>query len=96
MKSKKVGKSISAAESNVEVSAITRNGLWILVENSEYFLDYEEYPWFKGARTDFVFNVKLWNGGHLFWPDLAVDLMVDGLVNRELYPLVAKPLKRRA
>lgn len=94
MKSKKVGKSISKPKPGAEVSAITRNGIWLLISDAEYFLDNDEYPWFKDAHIESVFNVMISGGGHLFWPDLDVDLMVDGIANRELYPLIAKPGKR--
>jgi len=86
MKSKKAGKSTSP----VEVSAVTKNGVWILVEEREYFMSYGDYPWFKDAKIEDVFAAELLPGGHLYWPKLDVDLMVDGLQDQEKYPLIAK------
>jgi hypothetical protein len=38
-------------EKNVqlEVSNISANGLWVLCHDREYFLPYDQFPWFKDA-----------------------------------------------
>jgi len=87
MKSKTDGKRISK---RVEVTNVTRNGVWLLVRDREYFLPYGDFPWFKNATIGQVINVKLVSPGHLFWPDLDVDLDVESLENTENYPLVYK------
>ena len=86
MRLKAIGKRTSVAE----VTAVTRLGVWMLVGDKEYFLPFEEYPWFKDAEVDGVFNVRLSGAGHLHWPALDVDLMVDGLSDPAKYPLVFK------
>jgi hypothetical protein len=83
MRLKTRGKNIS----DVEVSNIGRRGLWVFVEGKEYFLSYEEYPWFKDAKVGEILKVKMLRGGHLYWPDIDVDLEVDCLANPEKYPL---------
>jgi hypothetical protein len=84
MKLNAVGKRTS----KVEVTAVTRFGLWILVHGNEYFLPFDQYPWFKNASLGKVFNVHLQGVSHLYWPELDVDLMVDGLRDITKYPLV--------
>ena len=42
MKSQELGKNTS----EVEVTNVSRQGLWILVADEEYFLPYQEFPWF--------------------------------------------------
>jgi hypothetical protein len=31
----------------VEVTNISKNGLWLLVGDTEHFLPFEEFPWFR-------------------------------------------------
>ncbi len=84
MKLKSLGKSIS----NVEVTQISLNGIWLLVKDIEYFLSYEEFPWFEKGTVSQIHNVQLLHGFHLRWPDLDVDLHLESLKDIEKYPLV--------
>ena len=84
MKLKNPGKSISSAE----VTQITPNGIWILVKDIEYFMSYQDFPWFEKGTVGQIHHVKLQHGFHLRWPDLDVDLHLDSLKNTEKYPLV--------
>ena len=84
MKLKNLGKSTSKAE----VTQISPNGIWILIKGTEYFLSYEEFPWFKKGTVAQIHNVRLLHGFHLQWADLDVDLHLDSLKNIEKYPLV--------
>ena len=86
MKSKSHGQSTS----EVEVSHIDAHGFWLCVSNKEYFLPYENYPWFKDARIREVLNVQLLHGQHLSWPELDVDLDINSLENPQQYPLIFK------
>lgn len=81
---------LGAVTSEVEVTNIDRFGLWILVRENEYFLPYEDYPWFKNAKVDQVLNVQLPHEDHLHWPELDVDLCVESLEQPANYPLVYK------
>ena len=86
MKLSRHGKSISEAE----VADISPHGVWLNTQGSEYFLPYEEYPWFKDAKVLDIFNVQLLHGDHLHWPVLDVDLEIDSLKHPEKYPLLYK------
>jgi hypothetical protein len=74
----------------VSIFNISSNGFWLYVKDKEYFLSYEEYPWFKEARIKDILNVKLLRDFHLYWPDLDVDLEVNCLENTANYPLKYK------
>jgi hypothetical protein len=74
----------------VEVTHIDSLGFWLLVEEKEHFLSFEEYPWFKDAKVKDITNVKLLHGFHLYWPQLDVDLEIDSLDNPQNYPLIYK------
>lgn len=71
-----------------EVINIDRHGIWILVEDREYFLSHTDFPWFKNATVSQVLNVELIRKDHLYWPDLDVDLSVDSIRNTEQFPLI--------
>ncbi|MBI4358666.1 MAG: DUF2442 domain-containing protein [Candidatus Omnitrophica bacterium] len=84
MKSLARGKSTSKAE----VQNISENGVWLYVSGKEFFLPYEQYPWFKNATVSQICRLRFLRGGHLHWPDLDVDLELESLEHPERYPLV--------
>jgi hypothetical protein len=90
----------STSASEVEVTNVGSFGLWILLQEKEYFLPYEQYPWFKEARIADVLNVTLAHEDHLHWPALGVDLCVESLDHPEDFPLIYRDRpaasKRRA
>jgi len=76
--------------SEPEVTNISRHGFWLLVDERELFLTFEEFPWFKAASVEAILNVEQPQPHHLYWPDLDVDLTVDAIDHPERYPLKAK------
>ena len=86
VKSAPHGRRTSAAE----VLGISSNGVWLLVDEKEYFLGFADFPWFKRAPVDHVLNVERPTAGHLYWPDLDVDLAVESLEHPERFPLVSE------
>jgi hypothetical protein len=76
------------ATSRVEVSNIDQFGFWVLVQEKEYFLPYEDFPWFRQATIDQILNVELPHQDHLHWPDLDIDLCVDSLTEPDKFPLI--------
>lgn len=59
----KAGKDIS-----ISVENITPFGVWVFVNEKEYFLSYEDYPYFKEQTLNSVQNVQLLHGYHLYCP----------------------------
>ena len=76
--------------SEVEISNISDHGFWLYVMGKEYFLPYDQYPWFKNARISEIFDVQLLHHSHLYWQKLDVDLAISSLENPEKYPLIYK------
>ena len=74
----------------VEVLGLTPHGLWLLTQGEEHFLSYKEFPWFENAPVKAVFNVETQGESGFCWPDLDVDLSLDGIKHPEKYPLKAK------
>jgi len=85
MKSKQHG-----INTSVEVLGLTPHGLWLLAQGEEHFLSFESFPWFKTASVDSVFHVEKQGRDGFCWPDLDVDLSIDGIKHPENYPLIAK------
>lgn len=74
----------------VEVTHISAHGVWLMVRGREYFLSYEDFPWFKDAKLGVILDVKLLHATHLYWPALDVDLSLKSIQDPDSYPLVAK------
>ncbi|REJ74842.1 MAG: DUF2442 domain-containing protein [Acidobacteria bacterium] len=74
----------------IEVTNISGHGFWILVSEGEFFLPFDEFPWFRDASVAAIANVEMPHPGHLFWPSLDIDLSLDSIRHPEKYPLVAR------
>lgn len=74
--------------SDIEVVQISGHGLWLDVRGAEYFLPFDDFPWFRTATVADILNVELLHGDHLHWPALDVDLCMDSLNDPVGYPLV--------
>ena len=84
MKSFALGKNISFAE----VQDVSKDGIWLILRDQEYFLPFADFPWFKTATIASIYNVETLHGTQLHWPDLDVDLELESLQNPNQYPLV--------
>jgi len=76
--------------SEVEVTHVSKHGFWLLVEEREKFLSFENFPWFREATIGQLCNVELPHPHHLYWPDLDVDLAVASIDSPEKFPLISK------
>ena len=85
MKSETLGTSTS----EVEVTQISKHGIWLLLQEKEHFLSFENFPWLKNASVAAIHNVEFLNEHHLYWPALDVDLAVESIGHPERFPLVA-------
>ena len=86
MKSLRHGKNISVPE----ITNISEHGFWVFVEQKEYFLPFDQFPWFRDAGISQITNVQLLHESHLYWPDLDVDLSLTIIQSPEKYKLVSK------
>ena len=76
--------------SRIEVTNVDSQGIWLFVEETEYFLSYENFPWFKESKLADILNVELYSGGHIYWPALDIDLSIKILEKPERYPLYSR------
>lgn len=53
-------------------------------------MTFEHFPWFKDASVAAIMNVQITDPGHLYWPDLDIDLAVESIEYPERFPLLVK------
>ncbi|MEY4505232.1 MAG: hypothetical protein RL154_1529 [Pseudomonadota bacterium] len=73
----------------VEVLNISKNGFWLLANNSELFLPFTKFPWFKNATIDELLDVKEVSKEHFYWDKLDIDLTTDIIQNPDSFPNIA-------
>ncbi len=76
--------------SKFEITDVSNYGIKLYFENKEYFMPYDEFPWFKEKTLKDVMNVELLSETHLYWPDLDVDLSLEMIEHPDRFPLLAK------
>lgn len=74
---------------SVEVTHISKTGVWLLSHDREFFMSYEDFSWFKDAPVGKIMNVEEPYAGHYYWPDLDVDLTSEIIEYPERFPLKA-------
>lgn len=74
----------------LEVTHISKHGFWILLRDEELFLPFSEFPWFRDVAVGKILHVELPSDGHLYWPELDVDLAVDSIRHPENFPLMSQ------
>ncbi len=79
---------INGINSLVEITNISKFGIWLYDSGKEYFLSYENFPWFKKATIDEILDVQK-NNKHYYWEKLDIDLSIDIIENPDNYPLIA-------
>jgi len=68
----------------------TELSFWILVDDREHFLAFDDFPWFRTATLKQLFVVELHHQQHLYWPELDVDLDLDRIAHPERFPLISR------
>ena len=76
--------------SPVEVTNISKHGFWLLLEERELFVPFSDFPWFQQAPVSAILKVECPHAGHLYWPDLDVDLAVESIEHPDRFPLVSR------
>ena len=74
----------------IEVTNISAHGFWILSDDKEYFLSFDDFPWFKDKTINDITNIQSFRQGHLYWESLDVDLSLEMIEHPERFPLQAK------
>ena len=72
-----------------EVTHISKNGFWLLLDDEELLLPFSEFPWFRQATIEQLTTIEWPSADHLYWPMLDVDLSVESIRCPEKFPLVS-------
>lgn len=67
---------------------IFRDGFWLLVDDREYFVPFDDYPAFRKATVGQIYLVERLSPSQFYWPELDIDLELEALENPERYPLL--------
>lgn len=70
-----------------EITNISSYGVWLLSNDNELFLSFEDFPWFKDIPIGKILNVEEPSPGHFYWPDLDVDLSIEIIEHPDRFPL---------
>jgi len=73
-----------------EVTNITKFGFWVLINDKEYFVPFNDYPVFKQASVEQIINFEMLSPQQLYWKTLDCDIELSALENPQQYPLVFK------
>jgi hypothetical protein len=76
--------------SAARVTSVSEHGLLLHAERRTLFLPYTEFPWFSSAPIAAICNVQEPVPGHLYWPDLDIDLEIEAIEHPERFPLKYK------
>lgn len=53
-------------------------------------MPFDDFPWFRDAPIKRLANVEHPHAGHLYWPDLDIDLADESIRDPERFPLVER------
>lgn len=70
-----------------EITNISSYGVWLLTNDKELFMSFEDFPWFKDISVGKILNVNEPSPGHFYWPDLDVDLCIESIEHPDRFPL---------
>jgi len=76
------------AISHSEVTNIGAIGFWLLVDDREYFVPFDDYPVFWGATVAQIYAVQRLGPTQFHWPELDADIELEALEHPEQFPLV--------
>jgi Protein of unknown function (DUF2442) len=78
----------------VEVTHISRHGIWLAARDHELFISFKEFPWFQDATVRKLMNVEQRTPSCLHWPDLGIDLAVESIRCFPLLSPISRPTTR--
>ena len=69
-----------------EVTNISHLGFWLLVDDKEYFVPFQDYPGFLDASVLQIYKVQKIGPGQFHWPELDIDIELDDLDEPSVVP----------
>ena len=75
------------ATSQGQVTDVIVTGFWLLVDDQEYFVPFEDYPVFGEATVAQIYNLQRLSPTQFRWPELDADIEFEALEHPEQFPL---------
>ena len=69
------------------VSGINDLGIWVLVEDIEYFIPFAEYPGFRDSSVSQLLNFRFSPPSQLRWEEIDMDIELEALALPDSFPL---------
>ena len=79
----------SDAQTKSQITSVEKDGFWLLTDEGELFVSFEQYPAFKKATIKQIFGFRE-RFGDFHWDELDIDIELDALKFPERYPLKFK------
>jgi Protein of unknown function (DUF2442) len=76
--------------SAAEVTQVSRDGFWLLLDAEELLVPFEHFPWFKKATIEQLSDVQRPSPNRLYWPQLEAELSVESIRDAAAFPFVPK------
>jgi len=70
-----------------EVTAVGRDGFWLIAHDLEYFIPFNSYPVFRKATVQEIFAMEEIAPGQFRWESLDADIALEALAYPERFPL---------
>ena len=70
-----------------EVTAVGRDGFWLIRDDQEYFVPFSSYPVFRRATVEEIFGMEEIVPGQFRWESLDTDIELEALTHPERFPL---------
>ncbi len=77
--------------SHSEVISIHTTGFWLLVDDVEHFVPFDNYPVFREATVAQIYAIQRLGPTQFHWPELDADIELEALERPEQYPLAFRP-----
>jgi hypothetical protein len=75
----------NTSQISAQVTNIEHDGFWLLANDGEYFVAFEDYPDFRNATIAQIYNFRVsFDGFH--WLDLDIDIELDALKHPDRFP----------
>ena len=75
---------------HISSHGVSSHGVWLLTDQEELFMSYQNFPWFKNQPVNAIIEVEEVSRGHFYWSKIDVDLTVEMIKHPEKFPLVAR------
>ena len=70
-----------------EVKLVTSEGIFLVIEDAEYFASFADFPYLADLPSGQIFNVQYCGHGHIRWEDADIDLHTKILAHPEEFPV---------